>query len=218
MTNLQFALQKESDTTEYYKSLIQQSEQQRYFLHDTKKHLQSIALLNERGEREKIDTYIQQLVASSKINVPERICGNDFLNALLSRYVTRCSELGISFHPDIRSDACNGMNENELTALFCNLLDNAVEAASKVSDSCIDLAVFTRDENAFTVITLANSCLKNPLVSSGRFLSTTKSDSFLHGYGLKIISRIVSLYNGEMQYHYTPEDQMFHIIILLRTA
>lgn len=53
-TEMQLQLQKEHDSAEYYKMLIAQNENQRILIHDMKKHLQSIALLNEDNENEKI--------------------------------------------------------------------------------------------------------------------------------------------------------------------
>ena len=60
-TEMQLLLQKESDSAEYYKMLLSQNENRSILIHDIKKHLQSIKLLNEKGESEKIDAYIPSL-------------------------------------------------------------------------------------------------------------------------------------------------------------
>ena len=52
-TEVQLLLQKETDFTEYYKMLLSQSENQAILIHDIKKHLQSIASLNEQNAPEK---------------------------------------------------------------------------------------------------------------------------------------------------------------------
>lgn len=216
LMSLQLSLQKESDVTEYYKKLIEQSEEQRHFVHDIKKHLQSIAFLNEKGEKEKIKAYINTLIFSPNMKATTQICNNEFLNVLISRYVSQCDKLGIAFCADIRNGVCGYMKENDMTSLFCNLLDNAVEAAAGVFHSCIDLSIYEREENAFTVIALANSCVKDPFSLSSKKTATTKRDKLSHGYGLKIISRIVKNYNGEIQQYYSYENQMFHTIITLK--
>ena len=64
---MQLQLQKEHDSAEYYKMLIAQNENQRILIHDMKKHLQSIALLNEENQNEKISAYIDQLMHSSDL-------------------------------------------------------------------------------------------------------------------------------------------------------
>lgn len=52
---IQLQLQKEYDLTEYYKLLIEQHENQSILIHDIKKHLNSISLLNQQKDAQKID-------------------------------------------------------------------------------------------------------------------------------------------------------------------
>ena len=65
--NLQLQLQMENNFTKYYRSQLQQNEIQQILIHDTKKHLQTIDLLNQKGEQEKISQYISQIVDYSKL-------------------------------------------------------------------------------------------------------------------------------------------------------
>ena len=82
-TEMQLQLQKEHDSAEYYKMLIAQNENQRILIHDMKKHLQSIALLNEDNENEKIRAYIDQLMQSSDLLEFSKICDHKILNNIL---------------------------------------------------------------------------------------------------------------------------------------
>ena len=60
-TDMQLLLQKESDFAQYYEMILSQSENQSILIHDIKKHLQSIKLLNEKNDSDKINAYIQQM-------------------------------------------------------------------------------------------------------------------------------------------------------------
>lgn len=57
-TDMQLLLQKESDSVEYYEMILSQNENQSILIHDIKKHLQSIRLLNEKNDSDKINSYI----------------------------------------------------------------------------------------------------------------------------------------------------------------
>ena len=103
-----------------------------------------------------------------------------------------------------------------MTSLFCNLMDNAVEATAQIPGSFIELSVSERKGTAFTIITLTNSCRKNPFAKNKSGISTTKPDKRYHGYGMKIIERIVRNYNGEIQNYYTEDSHTFHTIITLK--
>ena len=52
-TDMQLLLQKEADSAEYYKMLLSQTENRNILIHDIKKHLQTIKLLNEKRTLQK---------------------------------------------------------------------------------------------------------------------------------------------------------------------
>lgn len=213
-TNLQLQLQKEQDTAEYNKMLLKHNESQKILIHDIKNHLNSISLLNEQGQTEKISAYIHRLLNSSDLQTAARMCDHELLNSILGRYSQQCKDLNINFHADVRTGVVDFMDENHLTALFCNLLDNSVEAARHYPDGFIDLMVSKRSEGAMTLITLVNSCRVDPFDKDGKLVSK-KGDPLHHGFGVRSIERITKCYGGEMKQYYNAEDYTFHTIILL---
>ena len=82
--SLQLLLQREQDISEYYKTLITETENRNRFIHDIKKHLQSIAILNQNRESEKIDSYINTLINSSELQTSVRLCNHELLNAIFA--------------------------------------------------------------------------------------------------------------------------------------
>ena len=215
-TQLQLLLQKESDSAEYYEMLRLQNENQRILIHDIKKHLQSIAMLNEQEENHKVSAYIQQLILSSDLKESSRLCDNDLLNSILCRYQRQCADSHIAFHTDIRKGTTDFIADNDITSLFCNLLDNAVEATQNVPDSFIEVNTSKRDKTPFTMITVINSCRTNPFSKQDGSLMTNKPDQLKHGFGLKSIRKTVKKYNGDIQMYFNDETMTFHTIIALK--
>ena len=215
-TEMQLLLQKESDSAEYYKMLLSQNENRSILIHDIKKHLQSIKLLNESGETEKIESYISHLIAASDLKETARICDNAMLNAILNRCQRQCMEKGIGFHADIRKNLLRQMNQNDLTSLFCNLLDNAVEAAENIPDSFIDLMVQKKENTPFVVIVLVNSCRSMPDFDQNGFPVSHKSGIGRHGFGIKSIRKVVGQYQGDLKMYYDDATATFHTIITLK--
>ncbi len=212
---LQIQLQKESDTAGYYQLLIRQDENQKILIHDIRKHLQSIRVLNEQGEREKIAAYIDRIVHSSDLQGSVQVCDNVSLNALLCRYTQLCQEQGIAFHADVRSGLLASLTYHDLTALFSNLLDNAVEASAGVPEGYIELSITQQKNASLTVLSLINSCPENPFSSKTGRLVSSKKDSLRHGYGIRSIERVVKAYHGDMQMYYEEERREFHTVITL---
>lgn len=215
-TEMQLLLQKESDSVEYYEMLLAQSENQSILIHDIKKHLHSIQLLNEKGEKEKIDTYIHQLLDGSDLKESAKICDNNILNAILNRYQRQCIEKHITLHVDIRRHSLPRLSPNDLTSLFCNLLDNAVEVAENIPDSFIELTVQKKENSPFVVIVLVNSCRNSPRHTEDGFLISHKTNKKRHGFGIKSIKKVVNQYQGNLQMYYEPETATFHTIITLK--
>lgn len=215
-TEIQLLLQKESDSAEYYKMLLSQNENRSILIHDIKKHLQSIKLLNEHGETEKIESYISHLIAASDLKETARICDNAMLNAILNRCQRQCMEKGIGFHADIRKNLLRQMSQNDLTSLFCNLLDNAVEAAENIPDSFIDLMVQKKENTPFVVIVLVNSCRSMPDFDQNGFPVSHKSGIGRHGFGIKSIRKAVGQYQGDLKMYYDDATATFHTIITLK--
>lgn len=212
-------LQKEADSVKYYEMLLSQYDNQSILIHDIKKHLQSIDLLNEKRDHEKISAYIKQLLLSSDLKDASKLCDHALLNAILGRYKKQCLSLHISFLTDIRSGVLDFMVENDITSLFCNLLDNAVEACENIPDSFIEITARRNENTPFVVITVINSCRSDPF---SRFAThrprqrlTNKSDTARHGFGLKSIRKTVSKYDGDIQMYYKDDTLTFHSIIML---
>lgn len=213
---MQLQLQKEYDLTEYYKLLIEQHENQSILIHDIKKHLNSISLLNRQNETEKIDLYINQIIHSSDLQASLQVSDNDILNAILSRYIQKCRTQGIDFRIDIRKQSMDFLETNDLTALICNLLDNAFESASLQENSYIELHISRKQNTPFTLLTLTNSCRTNPFSENGKKLISRKKNNLRHGYGIKSITRIVEKYNGDIQMYYDEEANSFHTVLTLK--
>lgn len=98
----------------------------------------------------------------------------------------------------------------DLTVLVANLLDNSIEATSKVEDSkTIEFSFITEQENL--IITTRNPTVN--IIEDGGRLHTTKKDKSWHGYGLMSIESIVKKYNGEFIWDYT--EGVFSVTIIL---
>ena len=215
-TQMQLLLQKESSSIEYYEMLRLQNENQRILIHDIKKHLHSIDVLNQQKEHDKIDAYLHQLIRSSDLKESAQLCDHAMLNSILCRYMQQCTDNHIAFHADIRSGTTDFIADNDLTSLFCNLLDNAVKAAENIPESFIEISAGKKGKTPFTVLTVINSCRTNPFTTENGSPTISIPHNNKHGFGLKSIRKIVGKYNGNMQIYYNSDTRTFHAIIILK--
>lgn len=215
-TEMQLLLQKETNSAEYYQMLFTQSENQNILIHDIKKHLQSIDLLNKAHEHDKIEAYIRQLMLSSDLKESTRLCSHEMLNTILCRYKRQCDNNQIAFHVDIRHGIIDFIADSDLSSLFGNLLDNALEAALGIPEAYIEVNAVRKIKTPFIVITVINSSRKNPFEDSHNSLITSKPDQRRHGFGIKSIKKTVNKYHGDIQMYYHNDTHTFHTIITLK--
>lgn len=210
-------LQHETDMCNYYQKLLQETECRSSLIHDIKKHLQSIQSLVEMGDTNSTREYINNLLESPALSQFSKRSDNDLLNALLSRYEEECNKLKISFDTDIRSKTISFLSNEDITTLFGNMMDNAIEAAKETSNPFIDLIIESRLEDAFTLIKLRNSYNGQPLkYDSNGMIVTIKGDNKNHGFGLKSIQSVINKYDGDMHYIEDEDTKVFTMIISLK--
>lgn len=214
-TEMQLSLQKEQNLSEYYQNMLRHDESQRILIHDIKNHLHTIALLTKKNAPEEVADYILQLTQSPALTYSACLSDNKLLNLILCQYQQRCIEKDIRFAADIQSHAVEFMGDQDITSLFCNLLDNAMEAAEKTTGGLIELTVKTQPASPYTVVTLINSCPDSPYLRDCRKLVSHKKNPSRHGYGMKSIGRVVAKYDGNTEMYFDPDSGTFHTVILL---
>lgn len=210
---LQLSQIRDQADAKYYRLLQQQYDEQRILIHDIKKHFGVIDLMAEAGDMSKIRKYISDLEEQPEFKSKAQMCDDPILNMVLLRYSELCSEKNISFSCDVRADSVSFMDAVNITALFGNLLSNAVEAAEQSIDRFVELSVIRNSQQNCVLISVINSCDIAPVKdSSGNFESLKGKDKG-HGYGTKSIARAVQKYRGKYELCYNEAEKEFHSII-----
>ena len=212
---MQADLKEQQAEAEYYRRLAEQTENQKILIHDIKNHLQTIAGLSKDGGESEIHEYVQQLMEMPAMKPAVTYCSQPVLNVILGQYQEICKKKSIQFGVDIRKDSVDYITVDDLTALFGNLLKNAVDAAAGVSEAYIDVTVNYNYKSKQTFISVENSVLYPPVFDGDGGLISRKKDGRLHGVGIKSIQCAAEHYQGKISYHYDKEAKCFHMMVLL---
>lgn len=213
----QLMLQRQQSETSYYKALEEQYDRQRVLIHDIRKHLAAMRDLADEGDPQAVAGYIRQLEDSPALQNRVRLCGNHTLDVVLARYGEICREKEIGFSVDVRSRSVDFLPPGDITALFGNLLENAVEAADGAANPYLELLMDLRPGNSL-LVSLTNTCRDIPKSDGkGGFLSR-KSRPERCGIGLRSVRAIVDKYGGTLQQYYEEETRLFHTVILIKQA
>ena len=104
------------------------------------------------------------------------------------------------------------IEENEFFVLLANLLDNAVEAASKCKDNCF-IEIRIQEISSMFRLYIANSYAEEP-VKKGRRLVSEKNDGGNHGWGLESVKDTVKKYDGMVDIIYMNKKFVVDIMFM----
>ena len=139
--------------------------------------------------------------------------GNESLDVILIEKSLLCNKQQINFNYIVDGESLKYIRDEDIYALFGNIVDNAIEAVLKLppSQRIIDLHVKSVGE----MISIRESnYFSDTLVRGEKGLpQTTKSDRINHGFGLKSIQYICEKYDGSLEIG--TEDNTFRLQIIL---
>ena len=163
--------------------------------HDLK---HQIAVLRaEIGAEQKLDS-LDQIERDIRAYESQSQTENKVLDAILTSKSSYCLEHGILFTCVADGSALDFLSVVEISALFGNALDNAIEGVSKLTDPEQRLVHLTvTQQRGFLRIKVENRCADD-LAIGEELPKTTKEDKGLHGYGLKSIRATAEKYGGSV--------------------
>lgn len=176
---------------ESYENLLHQSEEIRMIRHDTVKHYRMLRQMSEESP-ERMNTYLDELIGDIQNIQPVVSSGNQIIDILLNGKLGTAYTKGISVEI-VRSDAPESLplTDTEICCLFMNILDNAVNAAAETTAGNPYIKLDFHQKDQHFVFSCENSMSENPR-------NKKKEPSKDHGYGLKIIHKIMERWDSNM--------------------
>ncbi len=171
-------------------------EETKMIWHDIGKHFSVIGQLAENEEYDELKHYLADAGYDMKKTKNAYFCENRLVNAILTDKLSEAQSKGIqtSFSGNLPEKL--HIQGNDICSLLVNMLDNAIEACGKVPDGKERKLELTLGmKNDFVYFSVSNSSVGAPVMEGDEFI-TSKKDKGKHGYGIPIIQRIVSKYNG----------------------
>ena len=208
LLELELTNQKNDIDMQYLNLIEKKNETMNVMAHDYKNMIAISSMSNQAEIKNYIDNMLGEITKYNQIGKTK----NKFLDIILSKYMDICNSKGIEFETHILNDNLNFINDFDLSTLFNNILDNAVEAASKSTVKFINLEIV----NSLTFhhkITVINSSDIEPTGKNGDLITTKKNKS-IHGFGTKSIRKTIKKYHGEMEWEYDKGLKQFKLVIL----
>ena len=194
----------------YYESLQERFQDSQKLLHDMKRHLQVISSM---GETEKTirEEYANKLLEEIEDIQRQFHCSDRIVCSILWDKIQICNHDNIELDINMQDIRFDFMEKTDVTVLFANLLDNAIDASKKCKH---DRRIFLRIHKFkdYVVIKMINTMAQTLEISDNKLISTKREHT---GLGISILTDLVNKYCGNMNYSYT--DKEFETKIILST-
>lgn len=179
--------------------------------HDIKHHLSIVSGYLDDNNIEECKSYVKELLPHAS-NIGNLITSdNTILDYLINAKLTPLKDTQIVISGSIGD--LSDIKELDFVCLMGNILDNAAEAVQKikkVSERRIELLFLRQNSNR---IIICKNTIERSVLQTNKDLKSTKDNNDTHGFGTKIIAKIVSDYGGMVDYF--EEFNMFGIQVVL---
>lgn len=176
---------------ENYRDLDFKYNQSRKIIHDMKKHL----VVYRDLEDDKAENYRQTLENEIDKLYRGYQCSNTILSIITSQKYSQSEKNHIDVNVRMEDLPLSFISDLDITAIFANLWDNAIEACIEIDEKDRRIDFFMRKVNGFIIINMENSYSNGTTLydNSGKPISSKKNHM---GLGLSIVESTVKKYNG----------------------
>ena len=179
-------------------------------LHDQKHFLRG--LLGMASE-ENMRTYIQQALDYLSHSEIVCQCGNEALDIILTDFAYLCRQKQTRLIYQVDGSGWDQLSSVDISVLFGNILDNALESCSQVEDPGSRVIYWKTGINGAYLFSSVRNSYEHPLRRDEERLLSTKEDPLYHGYGLDSIRSIIEKYGGEMDIKIEPHEFILRFMI-----
>jgi|GEM_PF-3823295 len=167
--------------------------------HDMKNHLQMMCDI-WLADPDKAKQYRKKIENALSHMFLEFNCENKLLCIIISHKYSTAKREGYIFEISFQDISFDFIEDIDLTAIFANLLDNAIEACRRIAyDTERKISVRVRKQNDFVKIIIENSSLPPLLNKNGEILSSKAKH---RGIGMRSARQAVEKYKGTIEVSY----------------
>jgi len=180
--------------------------------HELTDQFSSIRGFAKCGQIDRLLEYVNALIKMTKEIESSFHCGDVIIDTMINSKLYLANRQGTKFTANISLSTPLEINQVHLTIILCNLLDNALEACSKLAKDKRNMYLtLTYDLNLLT-ITVMNTYDPKSIDIQGGVAYTTKTDKAIHGIGLKRVKKTVEKYNGTFEYYTKDSSEESYFI------
>lgn len=201
--------QQEQLQMQMYLELQKKYDLSRSVTHDVNRHIRSLEKLVEHNSTEKAKQYFIDLHKSINRLNPMVKNQNTMLAIILNTAAEKAETEKIKLDMDIEDFSIAFMRDIDITTIFSNILDNAIEACCELPIGKRKIHIILRNKLDLMILRMTNSCVYN----TDHEIPIHSSKAGHSGIGLLNVKNVVEQYDGVMEI--ICKDNQFQIAITI---
>lgn len=181
---------------DYYQKLEIEYNNYQKIMHDIKNHLSVLERLYRiEGNGTAGFEYTKKISSIIDQSGMKFKCNNRILNIIINEKMKVCESHQIQFIYSVENVNLDFICDIDITLIFANILDNAIEACQKIRSGNRQIEFRLYQFNSMIVIGLSNTINFYPSLQEGEYISTKRNHK---GIGLSNVKACVNKYCGDM--------------------
>lgn len=183
--------------------------QSRLLKHDMKNHTMVMLSYFEENKIDEAKVYAGEILDKLNRMYTYVNVGNSLLNYIINNKLSTAKEAGVEIKAEVENLAFDYMDAVDFSALFNNVLDNAIKGALNSKEKKLEVKILSK--KGMDTITIKNSIDVSVLESNPDLVSTKEEPG--HGFGIAQIKNITEKYKGDVDIY--ENNNMFIVSIVL---
>lgn len=193
----------------YYEEAEKQNKEVQKLKHDMKHKLHELYHLVENSDGHELSEKIGAMCMEFEQIDEKQYSDNPIVDSVLRIKFGRAKARGIKVETSIRIPKQMQLDHGDIGVLYGNLVDNAVEACSKVPEGQRFVKIENKYQSGILLLVITNS----KTGKKNKSLKTTKKDNIRHGHGVQSVRKVVEKYNGTVSF--TDKGDIFEVSAML---
>lgn len=188
----------------------------RRLYHDMKNHMLALqAMIDTEGSPSDASEYLSELCTQLEEYEVNIHTGNTVADALLAEKMERARLDNIRFNVCVDLSPLDFMHNIDIVTILGNASDNAVEALQMMPEGQERIVYFKSACYANMLVLRISNQYHGQLSVRNGILQTLKSNTDMHGIGLKSIEKAVKRYNGNVETQFDNDGNWFRLILMI---
>jgi len=172
-------------------------------IHDMKKNLR---VYEDLKDNQRADDYKQTLENEIGKLFRGYQCSNTILSIIISQSLSQAEKEHIIVDVKMEDLSLSFITDLDITAIFANLWDNAIEACKEMEEEKRHIDFIMRRVNGFVIVNMENVYFVNNLIFDKKGRIVTSKENHM-GVGLSIVESVVEKYNGFFYINKNVQDK-----------